>query len=403
MLTLATSIAAASGAAQLRFRKSRGSIGAEADVQNGDALMYLNAQAYSAGYMSTAEIDFMVDAVVVSGQRPASRIDFYTNANNAAPVVQLSIDRNGNVLFSSGIAIGSASPTGTVFRVDTPLAILTGTTQSGIVALVTFNASAVNVMRAGYFKVNSAAGAYSTTIVEGIRIDSPTFGASHTPGTVYGLRVSNQSGGGTANYAIETGTGSVKLGDLAGSGSRLVQADANGLLSAATALSALYQVLWTKTASTAVANTGTETTLLDTGVGSKTLAAAFFTVGKTLFFEVVGFYSNLLTPTLQFKMKLGSTVILDSGAILTPGTVTNQQFRFRGQMTCRTTGATGTVMAQGEVVLAGLSTPMVTVTNTGTNTIDTTGTLVADVTLTWGTANAANTATATNSTIEGEG
>lgn len=175
------------------------------------------------------------------------------------------------------------------------------------------------------------------------------------------------------------------------------------ILSAVTLSTALYRVLWTKTASTAVANTGAETTLLDAGVGSKTLATAFFTIGKTLFFEVVGYYSNLLTPTLQFKMKLGGTTILDSGAILTPGTVANQQFRFRGQLTCRTTGATGTVMAQGEVVLAGLSTPLVTITNTAVTTIDTTAALAAEVTLTWGTANAANTATATNGQIEAEG
>lgn len=106
LFTLATSITAAGGAAALRFRKSRGTIGFEADVQNGDALMYLNAQAYSGSYMSTAEIDFVVDAVVVSGQRPASRIEFYTNANNAGQVLQLSIDRNGKAAFTGTIVVG---------------------------------------------------------------------------------------------------------------------------------------------------------------------------------------------------------------------------------------------------------------------------------------------------------
>ncbi len=163
------------------------------------------------------------------------------------------------------------------------------------------------------------------------------------------------------------------------------------------------QLVWTKTASTTVANTTAETTLLDTGVGSKTLTASFFRVGRTLFFEVVGYYSNTVTPTIQFKFKLGSVVVLDTGAITTPVGVTNQQFRFKGQMTCRTTGATGTIFAQGEVEIGGLAIPILPVVNTAATTIDTTGTLVSDVMVTWGTASTSNTITATNAQEDGKG
>lgn len=232
---------------------------------------------------------------------------------------------------------------------------------------------------------------------------------------IYGLNVAGTRYG---NFELQNGAaskvlltsrgasylngGTVTIGDLSGTNSRLVQVDTNGLLSA-TLLSTISQTLWTKTASTALANSTTETTLLDTGVGSKTLAAAFLTVGKSISFEIVGYYSTTLTPTIQFKFKLGSTTILDSGAITTANSVSNQQVRFRGVLTCRSTGGSGAVFAQGEVIIAGLSTPLVTVTNTAATTVDTTGTLAMDITAQWGSLSLSDSITATNATIESKG
>jgi hypothetical protein len=223
-------------------------------------------------------------------------------------------------------------------------------------------------------------------------------GGAFTPGA-FGIR---DATAGAKRFDILS-DGKAQIFDLAGTDSRLVQADSTGLLSATVDVLSLRRAYWTKTANTGVNNSTTETTLLDTGVGSKTLSAAFFTVGKTLFFEVMGFYSTLLTPTLQLRFKLGSTTVLDSGAVVMPAGVTDQGFRIRGQMTCRTTGATGTIQAQGEVLIAGLSIPLAPLVNTGTTTIDTTGTLAVDVTAEWGTADAANTITGSNGQIEAEG
>ncbi len=187
-------------------------------------------------------------------------------------------------------------------------------------------------------------------------------------------------------------------------GSRVAVYDANKILGSADySPGAVCVALWTKTASTAIANTTVETTLLDTGVGSKTLTANFLTVGKSVRFEISGFYSTLVSPTLQFKFKLGSVVVLDSGAITAAAGAANQAFSVWGMLTCRSTGAPGTVFAQGSLLLGGLTTPIFGIVNTGTATVDTTGTLAMDTTITWGTANALDTLTATDGIIEGLG
>ena len=50
-------------------------------------------------------------------------------------------------------------------------------------------------------------------------IDSPQKGTAHTMTNLYGLKVENQTAGGTKNWAIHTGTGQVQLGDALSVGS----------------------------------------------------------------------------------------------------------------------------------------------------------------------------------------
>jgi hypothetical protein len=152
-----------------------------------------------------------------------------------------------------------------------------------------------------------------------------------------------------------------------------------------------------------VANTTTETTLTGTGTGSLTLPANFFNAGTTLKLRVFGLHSAAATPTIRIRVKLGAVTVLDTGTV-NSGNSTNALLSIDAWITCRTTGATGTVFAQGwynERTASALNTfPMA---NTTTSTIDTTGTLAADVTLQWGTASASDTATATNLVLESTG
>lgn len=161
----------------------------------------------------------------------------------------------------------------------------------------------------------------------------------------------------------------------------------------------LVGTLFTQTATGTVANTTSETAISSTGVGSLTLPANFFVAGKTIRVQARGFHSSVSTPTIQIKVKFGSTVILDTGAINT-GNGTNDGFLMEGVITCRSTGGSGTVLGQGsysELHTLGVKADMV---NTTTTTIDTTASQTVSVTVTWGTAASGNTISLTNFTVE---
>lgn len=155
--------------------------------------------------------------------------------------------------------------------------------------------------------------------------------------------------------------------------------------------------VFTQTASVTVANTAAETSLVGSGVGSVTLPANFFTIGKVLRVNGWGYHSAAANPSIEIKIKLGSTIILDTTSVASNNS-TNQEIRFESNIVCRTTGASGTVIGQGRYEeLTHLDVPMV---NTGTATIDTTASQVIDVTAQWSTASSSDSITVTNLTIE---
>jgi len=161
-------------------------------------------------------------------------------------------------------------------------------------------------------------------------------------------------------------------------------------------------LLFVQTASANVNNTLTETTLVSTGNGNPTLEAGYLQAGKKLRVKASGFYSTLGTPTLQLKVKLGSTVILDTTAVATPAGAANKQWTIEGIITVRTNGTGGTVIAQGQAILAISTTANQPeqMVNTGTIAVDTTTALAVSVTAQWGTASASNTITCTNLSVE---
>lgn len=154
------------------------------------------------------------------------------------------------------------------------------------------------------------------------------------------------------------------------------------------------------TASATVANTTVETTLLSTGVGTLTLPADFLSVGRSVSLYVSGIHSAAGNPTIRIRVYLGSTVILDSTAIAAHAG-TNFTFALRGQFTCRSVGAMGTVFAQGvyQELDGGGSNGM---SNTAATTIDTTVSQIINVTAEWGTTSPSDTITQTNVVISSE-
>lgn len=157
--------------------------------------------------------------------------------------------------------------------------------------------------------------------------------------------------------------------------------------------------LFVQTATATCANTTTETTISSTGVGTLTLPANFFVAGKTIKIKGWGYHSSTTNPNLTIKVKFGSTVILTTGAH-TMHNDTNSLWELNADITCRTTGGSGTVFAQGLFADYGTNGDHVQMVNTATTTISTTSSQAITITAQWGTASSSNTISLSNLTLE---
>lgn len=170
----------------------------------------------------------------------------------------------------------------------------------------------------------------------------------------------------------------------------------SGGLTDATSGSDFVTTLYSMTAMTPITNTTTETSILGTGVGSKTLAANFLTAGRTINISGGGIYSAaaIAPGTLTIKVKLGSTVTATNTLAQLLSGASSLGYQYDLEIVCRTTGATGTVMVNGSLDYATTSTgtrSFSDLNNAGaTTTIDTTSSQVVDVTVTWQTASTSN-------------
>lgn len=160
---------------------------------------------------------------------------------------------------------------------------------------------------------------------------------------------------------------------------------------------------FTATASNGPSNTATETSLIGTGVGTKTLPSNFLIAGKTIRITGAGVFTTpITTGNLVIKVKYGTTVIATATASNLATSATNDGFEYRVDLTCRTTGASGTVMTNGVMTydLTAITKAGVSLNNAGaTTTIDTTSANALDVTATWSTSTT-STITGTTATIE---
>lgn len=154
----------------------------------------------------------------------------------------------------------------------------------------------------------------------------------------------------------------------------------------------LVGLLYTNTAvSAAVVSTTTETNFDKTF----SIPANAPTVGKKLWVRAYGLHSTSGAPTLTLRFKLGSTVIVTSGAITTGSGASNRLWSVDLMLTFISVGATGTVEAQGFAMLA-TSATAVTIAdmeNTAVITVDTTAALTAQVSAQWSIASSSNTTT----------
>ena len=111
-----------------------------------------------------------------------------------------------------------------------------------------------------------------------------------------------------------------------------------------------------------------------------TFPADFFTIGKTVKVLAFGYYETNVAETNTISAALGAVEIASTVAdFVVPDTNnTNVGWFMELIMTCRTVGASGTIMTQGRCVLspqARVGGTYADFVNTATDTVDTTGTL----------------------------
>jgi hypothetical protein len=193
--TLKTSLTlqAGNGAGEydLTIKSSRGTIGSPTDVVNGDAPFNLSVNAYSGGaYYATAGITSYIDGTFTSGQRPPSRMEFYTNIANGAQTKQFSIAGNGAAQFTSTLGVTGVTTLANTLRRDVAGEFLiNSTSNAGNLRLLTGSgdvilesASAISLKANSGFQVVLAANRATTAGGS----DAVTFGSSGVVGICFG-------------------------------------------------------------------------------------------------------------------------------------------------------------------------------------------------------------------------
>lgn len=132
----------------------------------------------------------------------------------------------------------------------------------------------------------------------------------------------------------------------------------------------------------------TETSIMPTGVGAKTIRANWLKPGRTARLIMRGVVSTGLVPgTATFKVKLGGNIIASGSASALLGSLNESGFVLSQTIACWTTGTAGTIAVAGEARYStGLTGTKGTVElNSATPVaVNTTIDLPIDVTVTWG-------------------
>lgn len=155
--------------------------------------------------------------------------------------------------------------------------------------------------------------------------------------------------------------------------------------------------IFTATGNAANSNSIALLTIIGTGIGTKTLPANFWVIGKTIRITAGGVISNTGTPTINTVAFIGATNVAGTGAYITTTGLSNVGFKVEVYMTCRSTGVTGTVRGQTNVWI---NNSTYFSTGAGNTTIDTTALNILDIQTQWGTASVSNAIIGTTCIIE---
>jgi hypothetical protein len=147
--------------------------------------------------------------------------------------------------------------------------------------------------------------------------------------------------------------------------------------------------------SVAVSATTTETTLINGGIGTISVPANGFSIGDSFKMSMGGAFSAANGQTIRIRIKANSVVLLDSGAqSLT--TITDDVWSLNVDFTIRQVGAAGLASIVSLGVFQYTKTNNAAVNGFSFNTVnnttfDTTVDNTLNITVQWGSTNAANT------------
>lgn len=329
-----------------------------------------------------------------------------------AEQLRLSYDASNyeqNVVSSTGVVTRTANGTASAFNFN-----VTGSATQNVASflqssLSTGNLNAIQVGQSS--TTNNAVGLVFKYVGAGSASNLGYFSVNGSTGL--GVYSNGGSTIGSSYTAIITPPanglavqGNILNGTLVGTGNRNVYANSTGVLTPTAGFA--ESTLFVATASTTVANTTTQTSIIPTGVGSMTIAANQFTVGKSMILKGRGIYSDTITaPNLVVTVKLGSTVLATGTVTALLGSATNNGFSFEMLFTCRTVGTSGTLQVDGSFPFQS-STAMgiaaLYLNNAGSPvTINTTTAQLLDVQITWSAAAAGNTITCNQVTLQSLG
>lgn len=111
-------------------------------------------------------------------------------------------------------------------------------------------------------------------------------------------------------------------------------------------------VMFSQTSTVLVTNTIAETSLLGSGVGSKTIAANTFVVGKSINFDLRGFVITGVNREGTLRVKIGG-VTFPMLSVVRWSSTTDSAWNINLKITCRVVGASGVLLSGGHLLQTG--------------------------------------------------
>lgn len=161
-------------------------------------------------------------------------------------------------------------------------------------------------------------------------------------------------------------------------------------------ISEYVRTMFRGTADKVVGGSAAELSLIPTGSGLIFIPASYWIAGASLRLLASGIIASTGTPTLRLRFKWAATAIVDTGALTLPALTGTRMWRLECVLTCRSTGASGTVEGAMTMLLtnaAGVVQPYVLDAIPALATVDTTANVSLGLTAQWGTSSASNTMT----------